>query len=56
MLIPDMLQTLFGYRHYAHGKCPTSLVFGVFDDTPENAQFLIVGRHATFVVNESLGI
>ena len=25
MLIPEMLQLLFGYRHYAHRKCPSSL-------------------------------
>ena len=25
MLIPGIIQILFGYRHYAHRKCPTSL-------------------------------
>ena len=25
MLIPDILQMVFGYRHYANRKCPTSL-------------------------------
>ena len=30
ILIPDILQMLFGYRHYAHRKCPTS--FGHYSE------------------------
>ncbi len=28
-IIPDMLQMLFGYRHYVNRKCPTSFVNGL---------------------------
>ncbi len=28
-IIPDMLQMLFGYRHYVNRKCPTSFVDGL---------------------------
>ena len=30
-LIPDMLQMLFGYRHYANIKCSTSFPVRVWD-------------------------
>ncbi len=39
-LIFDMLQMLFGYRHYDYRKCPTPLVVSLYGDFTKHGKLV----------------